>query len=71
MARVGLCGAILAMLFGGCGASARDATAEAKPRVPLYSEGAAAALADALLAAVPLPADADQVSAPPQAVAAS
>jgi len=37
--------------------------------VPLYSEGAAAALADALLGAVPLPPDTDQVSEPPRAVA--
>ena len=57
MATLGLCGAVLAMLVGGCGASARDGTAEAKPSVPLYSEGAAAAAGGALLAAVPLPAD--------------
>jgi hypothetical protein len=69
MARLGLCSAILAMLVGGCGGSARDATAEAKPSVPLYSEGAAAAVADALLAAVPLPSDTQHVSEPPQAVA--
>jgi hypothetical protein len=56
MARLGLCGAVLAMLVGGCGAGAQDATAEAKPSVPVYSEVAAAAVADALLAAVPLPA---------------
>jgi hypothetical protein len=69
MARLGLCGAVLAMLVGGCGASARDATSEAKPSVALYSEGAAAAVADALLAAVPLPANTEHVSEPPQAVA--
>jgi hypothetical protein len=69
MARLGLCSAILAILVGGCGGSARDATAEAKPSVPLYSEGAAAAVADALLAAVPLPSDTQHVSEPPQAVA--
>ena len=69
MARLGLCGAVLVMLVGGCGASARDATGEAKPSVALYSEGAAAAVAGALLAAVPLPADTQQVSEPPQAVA--
>ena len=69
MASLGLCGAGLAMLVGGCGASARDATAEAKPSVALYSEGAAAAVAGALLAAVPLPADTQPVSEPPQAVA--
>jgi hypothetical protein len=69
MARLGLCGAVVAMLVGGCGASARDAIAEAKPSVPLYSEGAAAAVADALLAAVPLPADTQHVSEPPEAVA--
>jgi hypothetical protein len=69
MASLGLCSAILAMLVGGCGASARDATAEAKPSVALYSEGAAAAVAGALLAAVPLPADTQRVSEPPQAVA--
>lgn len=69
MARLVSCSTILAILVGGCGASARDATAEAKPSVPLYSEGAAAAVADALLAAVPLPADTQQVSEPPQAVA--
>jgi hypothetical protein len=68
MARLGLCGAVLAMLAGGCGAGARGARAEAKPSVPLYSEGAAAAVAGALLAAVPLPADTQQVSQPPQAV---
>ncbi len=69
MARLGLCSAVLAMLVGGCGATARDATVVAGPSVPLYSEGAAAAVADALLAAVPLPAGTQQVSAPPQAVA--
>jgi hypothetical protein len=69
MARFGLCGAVLVMLLGGCGGSARDATAEAKPSVPLYSEGAAAAVADALLAAVPLPADTQHVSGPPPAIA--
>jgi hypothetical protein len=69
MARLGLGGAVLAMLVGGCGASARNATAEAKPSVALYSERAAAAVADALLAAVPLPADTQQVSQPPRAVA--
>jgi hypothetical protein len=37
--------------------------------VPIYSEGAAAAVADALLAAVPLPADTQRVSEPPEAVA--
>jgi hypothetical protein len=70
MARLGLCSAILAMLAQGCGGSARrDVTAEAKPSVPLYSERAAAAVADALLAAVPLPADTQHVSEPPRAVA--
>jgi hypothetical protein len=69
MARLVLCTAGLAMLVGGCGASARDATGEAKPSVALYSEGAAAAVADALRAAVPLPADTQHVSEPPQAVA--
>jgi hypothetical protein len=57
------------MLVGGCGASARDATVEAKPSVPLYSEGAAAAVAGALLGAVPLPSDTERVSKPPRAVA--
>jgi hypothetical protein len=37
--------------------------------VPLYSEGAAAEVADALLAALPLPIDTQPVSEPPQAVA--
>jgi len=69
VARLGLCWAILATLFGGCAASARDATLEAKSSVPLYSEGAAAAVADALLAEVPLPAGTQHVSAPPEAVA--
>lgn len=69
MARLGLCSVVLAMLLGACGASVRDATAEAKPSEPLYSEGAAAAVADALLVAVPLPADTRPVSEPPQAVA--
>ena len=63
------CCAVLAMLVGGCGAGARNATTVAKPSVPLYSEGAAAAVADALLAAVPLPADTQHVSGPPPAVA--
>ena len=69
MARLGLCSAILAMLVGGCGGSARDAIAGAKPSVPLYSERAAAVVADALLAAVPLPADTQHVSGPPRAIA--
>lgn len=69
MARLGLCSAVLVMSVGGCGASARDETAVAKPSVALYSEGAAAAVADALLAAVPLPADTQHVSEPPPAVA--
>jgi hypothetical protein len=37
--------------------------------VPLYSESAATAVAHALLAAVPLPADTRRVSEPPGAVA--
>ena len=64
-----LCGAVLAMLAGGCGASAQDVNAEAKPSVPLYSEGAAAAVTEALLAEVPLPADTQPISGPPRAVA--
>jgi hypothetical protein len=63
------CCAILTILVGGCGAGARSATPVAKPSVALYSKGAAAAVADALLAAVPLPGDTQHVSAPPQAVA--
>jgi hypothetical protein len=66
---MGLCSVVLAMLVGGCGGSARDATAEAKPSVPIYSEGAAAVVADALLAVVPLPADTQHVSGPPRAIA--
>jgi hypothetical protein len=69
MASVGLCGVVLAMLVGGCGTSARDGTAEAKPSAPLYSEDAAATVAGALLAAVPLPADTQRVTEPPRAVA--
>jgi hypothetical protein len=69
MPRLGLCGAALAMLVGGCGASARHETAEARASSPLYSEGAAAAAADTLLAAVPLPADTQDVAGPPRAVA--
>jgi hypothetical protein len=69
MARLVLCSVLLAMLVGGCGASARDATAEAKSSAGLYSEGAAATVADALLAGVPLPADTQDVSAPPRALA--
>jgi hypothetical protein len=69
MVRLGLCSVILAMLLGGCGGSSRDAPAAAKPSVLLYSERAAAAVADALLAAVPLPADTQHVSEPPPAVA--
>jgi hypothetical protein len=69
MVRSVLCGAVLAMLLGGCGASAPAVTAEAKPAAPLYSEGAAAVVADALLAAVPLPADTKPVSEPPRAIA--
>jgi|GEM_PF-3046957 len=69
IARFGLCGLVLALLVGACGASARDGTAGAKPSVPIYSERAAATLADALLAAVPLPADTQHVSGPPRAVA--
>jgi hypothetical protein len=42
---------------------------EAKSTGPLYSERAAAVVADALLAAVPLPADTQHVSEPPGAVA--
>jgi hypothetical protein len=68
MVRLVLCSAILAMLVGGCGASAPDVTAEAKSTGSLYSEGAAAVVADALLAAVPLPADTQHVSEPPRAV---
>ena len=64
MARLGLCGAVLAMLVGGCGASARDASSGAGPSTPLYSEGAAAAAADVLLAAVPLPPDTQRVTGP-------
>ena len=57
------------MFLGGCGASARDGTAEGRPSTPIYSKGAAAALAGALLAAVPLPADTQRVSGPPRALA--
>jgi hypothetical protein len=64
---LGCCGILF--LAGGCGASARSATPATKPSVALYSEGAAAAIADALLAALPLPAGTQRVSAPPQAVA--
>jgi hypothetical protein len=60
---------MLAVLAGGCGVSARGARAEVEGSVPVYSEGAAAAAATALLAAVPLPEDTQPVSAPPQAVA--
>jgi hypothetical protein len=69
MVRLVVCSAVLAMLAGGCGASAPAVTAGAKPAGPLYSEGAAAVVADALLAAVPLPADTKPVSEPPRAVA--
>lgn len=69
MARFDLCGAVLVMLLGGCAASSRDGTAEAKPSAALYSVGAAAAVADALLAAVPLPVDTQHVSRPPRAIA--
>jgi len=64
MARFGLCSAVLVMSVGGCEASARNATTVAKPSVPLYSEGAAAAVADALLAAVPLPPDTHRITGP-------
>jgi hypothetical protein len=67
--RLGLCGVILAVFAGGCGGSAPDASAEVEASSPLYSEGAAAAAASALLAAVPLPEDTQQVTAPAQAVA--
>lgn len=69
MARFGLCGVVVVMLVGGCGRSDRDRTADGKPSAPIYSEGAAAALADALLAAVPLPAGTQHVSQPPRALA--
>src|ERR1700734_1394153 len=68
-ARLGLSGAILLMLVGGGGASARDGTAGTKPSVPIRSEGAAAMIADALLAAVPLPSGTQHVSRPPRATA--
>src|ERR1035441_1624999 len=63
-ARLGLCGVILAMFVGGCGAGARDASSGAGPSTPLYSEGAAAAAADVLLAAVPLPPDTHRITGP-------
>jgi hypothetical protein len=66
---LGCCGILAIFLAGGCGAGARSATPAAKPGPPLYSEGAAAAVADALLAAAPHPADTQHVSAPPHAVA--
>jgi len=69
MVRLVLFGAVLAMLLGGCGASAPDVSTEAQPTGSLYSAGAAAAVADALLAAVPLPADTQRVSESPPAVA--
>jgi hypothetical protein len=69
MVRLVLCSAVLAVLVGACGASAPGVTAEAKSTGPLYSERAAAVVADALLAAVPLPADTQHVSEPPGAVA--
>jgi hypothetical protein len=69
MARLGWCGVILAMLAAGCGTSARDPTAEVRASAPLYSEGAAAAAANALLAGVPLPENTQRLAAPPQALA--
>jgi len=66
---LGCCGILATCLAGGCGAGAQSATAPAEPSVPIYSEGAAVAVADALVAAVPLPANTQHVSAPPQAVA--
>jgi hypothetical protein len=69
MVRLVVCGALLATLLGGCGKGAPDVTAKSKSAGPLYSEGAAAAVADALLAAVPLPAYTQHVSEPPRAVA--
>jgi len=52
------------MFVGGCGASARDTSSGAGPSTPLYSEGAAAAAADVLLAAVPLPPDTQRITGP-------
>jgi len=52
------------MLVGGCGAGVRDASSEAGPSTPLYSEGAAAAAADVLLAALPLPPDTHRITGP-------
>jgi hypothetical protein len=69
MAALASCVAVLAMLLVSCGAGTRQAIASAKPTGPLYSEGAAAAVAQELIAAVPLPADTQRVSGPPRAVA--
>ncbi len=69
MAALASCMAVLAVLLVSCGAGTRQAVASTKPAGPLYSEGAAAAVADELIAAVPLPADTQRVSGPPRAVA--
>jgi len=62
-------GAVLALTAVGCGAQARHASRVAAPSGPLYSERASAAVADALLAAVPIPPDTQPLSAPPRLVA--
>jgi hypothetical protein len=69
MAASASCTAVLALLPVSCAAGTRQAIASAKPTGPLYSEGAAAAIAEQLLAAVALPADTQRVSGPPRAVA--
>jgi len=65
------CLAVLAVLATGCGKS-RDRSArasQARPSVPLYSEGAAAEAAESLLAAVPLPVKTNRVAQLPLAAA--
>jgi hypothetical protein len=73
MRRTGFVGclAVLALFAAGCGKSGYQSAraSQSRPSTPLYSEDAAAAVADSLLAAVPLPANTNLLRELPSAAA--
>jgi hypothetical protein len=66
-----VCLAMLALFAAGCGKSGYQSAraSQSEPSTPLYTEDAAAAVADSLLAAVPLPANTNRVPDLPSAAA--
>ncbi|MEA2315146.1 MAG: hypothetical protein QOI03_1838 [Solirubrobacteraceae bacterium] len=69
MRRTGFMGclAALALASAGCGKRADPSARASQPSTPLYSQAAAGAVADSLLAAVPLPANTHRIPEPSSA----